>query len=126
MVTNTTTPARASSTVSPSNTPLSNAPSGKPSTGPAGNSNPLKESFHLLDLLEQVKNVSAALEEFKEDHKYVNDMGNKHLEVMIESLGWIYSTGRTQVGQISTVKYLNPPRGDQPRGDRWGRHRGQR
>ena len=106
MVTTTTTPARASSIGSPSNDSLSLFQSEKSPNGSPGNSNPVKETFHLLDLLEQVKHVSAALVEFKEDQDNVNDKGNKHLEVMIESLDLIYSTGQKQVGKISKVKYL--------------------
>ena len=53
MVVNTTTQARASS------------------TGSTGNLYPVRGVFYLLDLLEQVKNVYAALGEFKEDHDCV-------------------------------------------------------
>ena len=102
--------ARVSSVGSPSSTPLSltlseKSPSGSPTDK---DSNPVKESFHLLDLLQQVNNVATALAEFKYNHAtHINDAGIKDLEVMIESLNLIHSDGQKQVGQVSTVKYLH-------------------
>ena len=88
---------RVSSVGSPSSTPLSltlseKSPSGSPTDK---DSNPVKESFHLLDLLQQVNNVSTALAEFKYNHAtHINDAGIKDLEVMIESLNLIHSDGQ--------------------------------
>ena len=70
-------------------------------------SNPAKESFFLLDLFQELKNVGTALGEFKCNHgKYVSVTGIKHLEVMVQSLELIYSAGTKQVAKISSVKYL--------------------
>ena len=101
-----TTPTRELSTGSPQNLPLFHSLAEKSPNSSPRDSNPAKDSFLLLDLLEEVKNVSTALVEFKCQHDYVNDAGIKHLEVMMESLECIYDAARKQVGKISTVKYL--------------------
>ena len=57
-----------------------------PGKSPNGStaSNPAKESFFLLDLLQEVKNVGTVLGEFKCNHgEDVSDAGIKHLEVMV-------------------------------------------
>ena len=77
------------------------------SNGSTKSSNPAKESFLLLDLLQEVKNVGIALVEFKTNHgKDVSEGGIKNLEVMVESLEFIYSAGTSQIGKVSLVKYL--------------------
>ena len=54
-----------------------------------------------------MKDVATALGEFKCNHgEDVTDTGIKHLEVMVEALDNIHSTGTKQVGRISKVKYL--------------------
>ena len=79
-----------------------NSPNGSP-----GDSNTTKESFLLLDLLEELNNGTTALVEFKSTHKqHINDAGIKHLEIMVKSLGLIYSDGQKQVRKISTIRYL--------------------
>jgi len=91
-----TTPPRASARVSPVNTPESSS-----------RSNPAKQSFVLLNLFEQMKNVSTALGEFKSTHHmHISETAIKHLEVMEHSLRLIYSAGMKQTGIVSSVKHL--------------------
>ena len=108
MATTTVTPVQ-NSTGSPtnvSNTPLTLSIPGKSPQGLIA-SNSAKESFFLLDLFQELKNVGTALGEFKCNHgKYVSVTGIKHLEVMVQSLELIYSAGTKQVGKISSVKCL--------------------
>ena len=61
----------------------------------------------MLDLLDEVKNASLALAEFKIKHgANVAVGGIKQLEVVIESLDWVHSAGVRQAGKVSNVKYL--------------------
>jgi hypothetical protein len=91
-----TTPPRVSARVSPVNAPESSS-----------RSNPAKQSFVLLNLFEQVKNVSTALGEFMSTHHMdISETGIKHLEVMEHSLRLIYSAGMKQTGIVSSVKHL--------------------
>ena len=96
MVTTTGPPSR-NSTGSPtnvSNTPLTLSLLGKSPDGSTKSSNLAKESFLLLDLLQEVKNVGIALVEFKTNHgKDVSEAGIKNLEVMVEFLEFICSVG---------------------------------
>jgi hypothetical protein len=110
MSTNTVTPSRKSNSPSttPANSPLILSLPETPSSGSNSSTNPAKEAFFLLDLLQVVKDVSTALGQFKCNHgKDVADAGIKHLEVMMEALDWIQLAGTKQVGRISKVKYLS-------------------
>lgn len=87
-------------------TPLPN-PVQPPPEGLPRDTNAAKESFCLLNLLFEVKNVSTALGQFKSTKgEKISYADNKHSEMMVESLELIYSSGRHQVGKTSTVKYL--------------------
>ena len=106
MVTATVNPVRKSNGT-PTNPPLTlSLPEIFPN-GSSSSSNPAKETFFLLDLLQVVKKVGTALGEFKCNHGAdVDERGIKHLEVMMEALEHIHSAGTKQVGKISKVKYL--------------------
>ena len=61
----------------------------------------------MLNLLDEVKNASLALNDFKSKYgAKISAVGVKQLEVVIESLGWVHSAGVRQAGKVSKVKYL--------------------
>ena len=73
------------------------------------NSNPAKVSYHLLDLINEILNVSVALGQFQAAHAHhLPDAAVKHLSVMTESLELIADQSRRGVVNISRVKYLQP------------------
>ena len=110
MVTATVTPSRKSNspTTTSVNPPLALSLPNPPPSGSNNSTNPAKEAFFLLDLLQVVKDAGTALGKFKRNHnKDVADAGIKHLEVMMEELDWIELVGTKQVGRMSKVVYLS-------------------
>ena len=68
-------------------------------TGSPSSSNPAKEAFFLLDLLQVVKDVGTVFGKFKRDHgKDVACAGIKHVGVTMEALENIHSAGTTMFG----------------------------
>ena len=60
------------------------------------NRNPAQGSYHLLDLINEIVNVSLALEEFEAaNSRHLTDAAVKHLGVMSESLKRIAEKSRT-------------------------------
>ena len=101
------TPDSAASCGSPSSSDKSHDSALTLSENSPRDSNPAKESFRLLDLLDEVKNASLALNDFKSKYgAKLAAVGVQQLEVVIESLDWVHSAGVRQAGKISKVKYL--------------------
>ena len=74
---------------------------------PPSPSNPAKDAFRLMDLLNEVKTVSSAVVEFQLEHAEVlKDIAVKRLGVISEALDLIFENGRKEVCKISSVKYL--------------------
>ena len=64
-------------------------------------------SYHLLDLINEILNVSVALGQFQAANAHhLSDAAVKHLSVMTESLALIADQSRWGVVNISRVKYL--------------------
>ena len=73
------------------------------------NTNHAQVSYHLLDLINEILNVSVALGQFQAAHAHhLPDAAVKHLSVMTESLEVIADQSRRGVVNISRVKYLQP------------------
>ena len=73
----------------------------------AQNTNAVKESKRLLDIISEVKNVATALEHFEQKHS--NKLGataSKNLGVLINSLHYICNDGIKQTATVSKVSYL--------------------
>ena len=68
------------------------------------NPNPAKDARHLLDIMQQTKNIATALQEIIDVHaenlpKYVG----KNLMDLSKALLVVYKEGRVQVGRVSHI-----------------------